>query len=46
VLERGALFFRETLDSARGDARDVPDDQNEVAARYAAAAARYGMEFV
>jgi len=39
-------FFRETLDSAPSDSQDVPDNVAEVAARYAAAAGRYGMEFV
>jgi hypothetical protein len=39
-------FFEETLDSAPSGAEDVPDNVEEVAARYAAAAPRYGMAFV
>jgi len=39
-------FFEETLDSAPSDADDVPDNLEEVAARYAAAAPRYGMTFL
>ena len=39
-------FFEETLDQAPPDGEDVPDNVDEVAARYAEAAGRYGMEFV
>ena len=39
-------FFTETLEPAPSDGRDVPDNLGEVAERYAAAAPRYGMEFV
>jgi quercetin dioxygenase-like cupin family protein len=39
-------FFEETLDSAPSDSEDVPDNVEEVAARYAEAAPRYGMTFV
>ena len=39
-------FFKATLASAASRAQDVPDNIEEGAARYAAAAARYGMEFV
>ena len=39
-------FFEETLDRAPNGADDVPDNIDEVGARYAAAAARYGMTFV
>jgi quercetin dioxygenase-like cupin family protein len=39
-------FFRETLDSAPPDGEDVPDNLEEVAARYVEAAPRYGMTFV
>jgi len=42
-LER---FFEETLDAAPADATDAPDNVDEVAARYVAAAPRYGLEFV
>jgi len=39
-------FFEETLDPAPSDSDDVPDNREEVAARYVAAASRYGMTFV
>jgi quercetin dioxygenase-like cupin family protein len=39
-------FFKETLDPAPTDSEDVPDNLDEVAARYVEAAPRYGMEFV
>jgi quercetin dioxygenase-like cupin family protein len=39
-------FFEETLDSAPNGSEDVPDNVEEVAARYAEAAPRYGMQFV
>ncbi len=41
-------WFEETLERAPTEARteDVPDNIEEVAARYAAAAPRYGIEFV
>jgi quercetin dioxygenase-like cupin family protein len=39
-------FFEEMLDSAPSGAGDVPDNLEEVAARYAAAAPRYGMTFL
>jgi quercetin dioxygenase-like cupin family protein len=39
-------FFAETLEPALGEGRDVPDDVDAVAARYAAAAPRYRIEFV
>jgi quercetin dioxygenase-like cupin family protein len=39
-------FFEETLESAPSDSQDVPKNTEEVAARYAAAAGRYGMEFI
>ena len=39
-------FFRETLATTEPGAEDVPDNVDEVNARYAEAAARYGMEFV
>jgi quercetin dioxygenase-like cupin family protein len=39
-------FFEETLDSAPPTAEDVPDNLEEVAARYAAVAPRYGMKFL
>jgi quercetin dioxygenase-like cupin family protein len=39
-------FFEETLDSAPPTAEDVPDNLEEVAARYAAVAPRYGMTFL
>ncbi len=39
-------FFRETLDPAPNAGQDAPDNHDEVGARYAAAAARYGMTFV
>jgi quercetin dioxygenase-like cupin family protein len=42
-LER---WFEETLEPAPNGARDAPDNIEEVAARYAAAAPRYGLEFV
>ena len=39
-------FFEETLERALDLDRPVPDNLDEVAARYAAAAPRYGLEFV
>ena len=41
-------WFEETLERAPNDARaeDVPDNLEEVAARYVATASRYGIEFV
>lgn len=41
-------WFEETLDPAPNAVRaeDVPDNVDEVAARYAASASRYGLEFV
>jgi len=41
-------WFAETLERAPNDVSvaDVPDNREEVAARYAAAAPRYGLEFV
>jgi quercetin dioxygenase-like cupin family protein len=39
-------FFEEALDQAPPDGEDVPDNLDDVAARYAEIAGRYGMEFV
>lgn len=39
-------FFEETLEPAPTASQDVPDNVEEVAARYVEAAPRYGMEFV
>jgi quercetin dioxygenase-like cupin family protein len=39
-------FFEETLERALDPSQSVPDNIDEVAARYAAAAPRYGMEFL
>jgi len=39
-------FFEETLDRAPNDVQDAPDNIDEVAARYVAAAPRFGLEFV
>jgi len=39
-------FFRETLERAADPSQPPPDNVDEVAARYAAAAPRYGMEFL
>ena len=41
-------WFEETLEDAPNEfeVEDVPDNIEEVAARYAAAAPRYGLEFV
>ena len=39
-------FFKATLAPAPNGAEDVPDNSEAVAARYADAAARYGLEFV
>ena len=39
-------FFEETLERAPNDAQDPPDNIEEVAARYVAAAPRHGLEFV
>jgi quercetin dioxygenase-like cupin family protein len=39
-------FFEETLEPAPNNAADTPDNIDEVAARYVAASARYGLEFV
>jgi quercetin dioxygenase-like cupin family protein len=38
-------FFEETLERAPDHLQDPPDNVEEVAARYAAAAPRYGLEF-
>jgi hypothetical protein len=43
VLER---FFEETLERTLDPTAHIPDDVDAVAARYAAAAPRYGMEFL
>ncbi len=39
-------FFEETLERALDPCAPVPDNIDEVAARYAAAAPRYGLEFL
>jgi quercetin dioxygenase-like cupin family protein len=39
-------FFRDTLEPASDTSAPVPDNIPEVAARYVAAAPRYGLEFV
>jgi quercetin dioxygenase-like cupin family protein len=39
-------FFEETLERALSPTQTPPDNLDEVAARYAAAAPRYGLEFV
>jgi quercetin dioxygenase-like cupin family protein len=39
-------FFEETLERALDPSQPPPDNVDEVAARYAAAAPRYGLEFV
>ena len=39
-------FFEETLERALDTTQAPPDNIDEVAARYAAAAPRYGMEFI
>jgi len=39
-------FFEETLERAPNGAHDPPDNIEEVAARYVAAAPRHGLEFV
>jgi hypothetical protein len=39
-------FFEETLEPAPSDATEVPDNVDEVAARYVEAAPRHGLEFV
>jgi len=39
-------FFEETLEPALDPAQSPPDNLDEVAARYVAAAPRYGIEFV
>ncbi len=39
-------FFEETLERAPNGAQDPPDNIEEVAARYVAAAPRHGLEFV
>jgi quercetin dioxygenase-like cupin family protein len=39
-------FFQETLQPTRDPTADIPDNLDEVAARYAAAAPRYGIEFL
>jgi quercetin dioxygenase-like cupin family protein len=39
-------FFEETLERALDPTQPPPDNIDEVAARYAAAAPRYGMEFI
>jgi hypothetical protein len=39
-------FFEETLERALSPTQTPPDNIDEVAARYVAAAPRYGLEFV
>jgi hypothetical protein len=39
-------FFEETLEPAPNGAVEAPDNVDQVAARYVAAAARHGLEFV
>jgi quercetin dioxygenase-like cupin family protein len=39
-------FFEETLDRAPSSSQEAPDNVDEVAARYVAAASRHGLEFV
>jgi quercetin dioxygenase-like cupin family protein len=39
-------FFHETLEPTLDPTADIPDNLGAVAARYAAAAPRYGIEFV
>ena len=39
-------FFEETLERAAGGTVEVPDNIDDVAARYVEAAPRYGMVFV
>lgn len=39
-------FFEATLEPAPADGQEPPDNVDEVAARYVAAAPRYGLEFV
>ena len=39
-------FFEETLEAAPNEATEVPDNVDEVAARYVEAAPRHGLEFV
>jgi quercetin dioxygenase-like cupin family protein len=39
-------FFEETLERAEDPGQPVPDNIDEVAARYVAAAPRYGLEFI
>jgi len=39
-------WFEECLERAPNDARDAPDNIDDVVARYIAAAPRYGLEFV
>ena len=39
-------FFEETLQRTLDPRGDIPDNLDAVAARYAAAAPRYGIEFV
>jgi hypothetical protein len=39
-------FFEETLERAKDPEQPPPDNLDEVAARYAEAAPRYGMEFL
>jgi quercetin dioxygenase-like cupin family protein len=39
-------FFEDTLEPAPNGSEDVPDNLDEVAARYVEAAPRYGLEFV
>lgn len=39
-------FFEETLERALDSTQTPPDNVDEVAARYAAAAPRYGIEFI
>jgi hypothetical protein len=39
-------WFEETLERAPNGMQEAPDNIHEVAARYIAAAPRYGLEFV
>jgi quercetin dioxygenase-like cupin family protein len=39
-------FFQETLQLTQAPTADIPDDIDAIAARYAAAAPRYGIQFV
>jgi hypothetical protein len=44
--EDETFFFEETLERAKDPEQAPPDNLDEVAARYAEAAPRYGMEFL